>query len=641
GGNATNGSHGAAGGGRIALYYTTNTYTGTTTAFGGATTGYQKGGAGTVFTKATASTTGDLLVDNNNVAGANTTMSATIALDNLTIRNSSVFVAPANLYVAGNYTNSSTFKHGSGTVYFNGTSAQSATGTMTGSSTFGSTTFMGAGTVTFGLNASTTNHFTVNSGATVVAPWFLTVGGNYTNSGTFTAGNGTVYFSTTSPATQTLSGTMTEGSAFASTTFIGSGSKTFASNASTTRFTVTAGAAVTAPAQLSIAGDYTNSGSFTAGTGNVYLSGTAQQTATGTMTGASAFRELTILNTSGTGATQSVIFGTAASTTGLFTMVASTSAQFKSGAATSSFNGISWNGSAGSPVWLRSSSGGTPWGLVATNTQAVSYVDVKDSYTCAGDSISVTNGIDSGGNNCWSFATPNMELLHYRWRFDNGGEGEATAASSAEDVPLNVGIYVGDRRRLRIQMKNIGGGDASNIAYRLEYAPGACSAWTPVANYNAASTEHWTMDLSPYVNNMASTSKYADLSTPAGTFVPGYLMTVSGQTPPRTLTAVPQYTEFEYSLRSRSSVTPDTTYCFRLTNAGSITNFTYTQSPQIIVRPNSARGVSGGPGDEGSGTPPAIVGGGGQGDPGGGEGSGTPPAPVGGGSQSGGGGDSG
>ena len=856
------GGGGAGGGGRIALYYTTDASSVTKQTFGGATT--VGGGAGTIFTKATASTTGDLLVDNNNVAGANTTMPGTVALDNLTIRNSSVFVAPASLYIAGNYVNNATFLHNGGTVYatssvnsvastyagasfdtggsgngfpysitfyngffwvvdfvddevykyntngtyasfsfdtaaigndnprgitdyngyffvtdntdnavykynpdgtytgtsfaltavdtdpagitaandflwvvddvdaevykyntdgtYTGTSfdtsgsgsgnpfgiaffndffwiadyldaevyrynsngtytgvsfdtsvsgnvdsygvasangflwvtdttdaevykynvTQQFSGTMTGGSSFNNVVFSGRGPKAFGTSASTTGNFTVDSGATYVAPFLLTIGGNYTNNGTFTAGNGTVYFSTTSPTTQTLSGAMTGVSAFASTTFIGSGVKTFTSSASTTNhFTINSGATVVAPPLLSVSGNYTNSGTFTHNSGRVYLNGTASQTATGTMTGASAFRELTILNTSGTGATQSVIFGTAASTTGTFTMVASTSAQFASGAATSSFNGVSWNGSAGSPVWLRSSSGGTPWGLVATNTQAVSYVNVKDSYACAGDTVNVSDGTNSGGNSCWNFATPNMELLHYRWRFDNGGDGEATSATGAEDVSLSTGIYVGDRRRLRIQVKNIGAGSASNITYRLEYALDACSAWTPVADYNAASSEAWTMDLSPYANNMASTSKYADISTPAGTFVPGYLMTVTAQTPAQTLTAAPQYTELEYSLRSRSSVTPDTTYCFRLTNAGSIANFTYTQSPQVIVRPNSARGISGGSAVEESDTPSGNVSGGGQGSGGGGEGSGTPPAPVGGGGQGGGGGDSG
>ena len=324
-----------------------------------------------------------------------------------------------------------------------------ATGTMTGASAWNNLTIVGK--AAFGTNASTTNLTLLNASSTLTAPPLLSIGGNFTNSGTFSSNSGTVYFSTTSPATQTLSGTMTGGmmttiptawNAFHNVQFVDSGTKSFGANASTTgSITIQSGSgAVTAPPLLSIGGNYTNSGTFTAGTGTVYLNGYATRTAqtlSGTMTGTSAFRDLTILNTSGTGGgvgAQSVVFANAASTTGLFTMVASTSARFTSGSATSSFNGISWNGSASSPVWLRSSSGGTPWGLVATNTQAVSYVNVKDSYACAGNSIDVTNGTDSGGNNCWNF----LSFLTFSGRIYTD-EGVTQLTTAGKTIRVRVG----------------------------------------------------------------------------------------------------------------------------------------------------------------------------------------------------------
>ncbi len=69
GGNATGASGSAAGGGgRIALYYDNNVFSGTLSAGGGAVGGTAPtrwGGAGTIFTKAAAASHGSLLVDNN------------------------------------------------------------------------------------------------------------------------------------------------------------------------------------------------------------------------------------------------------------------------------------------------------------------------------------------------------------------------------------------------------------------------------------------------------------------------------------------------------------------------------------------------------------------------------------------------
>ncbi|MFZ2252682.1 MAG: hypothetical protein WAW13_00740 [Minisyncoccia bacterium] len=328
---------------------------------------------------------------------------------NLTIDPGYSLVAPGNLSIAGAYTNSGIFTHNSGTTTFNGSSAQTATGTMTGTSAFNNLSFTGAGTKTFSNNASTTN-LTIQTGATVVAPSILSLSGNYTNNGTFTHASGTVLMSSTSA--QSLTGTLLGTSAFNNLSFTGAGTKTFSNNASTSNFTVDAGATVVAPSILSLSGNYTNNGTFTHNSGTVILSGSATQTATGTMTGTSAFNNLTLTNTSANGSTsQSVIFGKQASTTGTFKMLPSTSALMNS--ATSTFTNINLGGVVNQYVWLRSTASGTPWGLNVTGTQEqVSYVNVKDSSACDGSTISASDGtnIDAGGNTCWSFinTTPNL-----------------------------------------------------------------------------------------------------------------------------------------------------------------------------------------------------------------------------------------
>jgi len=111
-------------------------------------------------------------------------------------------------------------------------------------------------------------------------------------------------------------------------------------------------------------------------------------------------------------------------------MLASTSAQFLANA-TSTFQNISWEGSATSPVYLRSSASGTPWGLlVPGEQQMVSYVNVQDSHTCSAyPLITALYGTswDQGGNTCWIFYSPYLSSA------DNQvfGYNQATTTMSA------------------------------------------------------------------------------------------------------------------------------------------------------------------------------------------------------------------
>jgi hypothetical protein len=70
-GGAGNGLSGGGGGGRIAIVYTANAFSGRLSAYGGG--GYAWGGAGTIYTKATKASWGQVLVDNGGQLGANTT----------------------------------------------------------------------------------------------------------------------------------------------------------------------------------------------------------------------------------------------------------------------------------------------------------------------------------------------------------------------------------------------------------------------------------------------------------------------------------------------------------------------------------------------------------------------------------------
>ncbi len=100
--------------------------------------------------------------------------------------NSSIAVAPKALTVAGNYTNSDTFRAGLGTTTFSGNVPQTLSGNMTASSSFYNAHFLEAGTKKLLSNASTTNFFVASSSGDVVLPPAFDVSRDYTNNGVTT-----------------------------------------------------------------------------------------------------------------------------------------------------------------------------------------------------------------------------------------------------------------------------------------------------------------------------------------------------------------------------------------------------------------------------------------------------------------------
>ena len=183
---------------------------------------------------------------------------------------------------------------------------------------------------------------------------------------------------------------------------------TILNNASTSDLTISLNTSLDlSDTNISVAGDFTNSGTLTASTSEVIFNGTSAQTATGTLNASSSFNNLTIKNTSGNGTTtQSVTFGAPLGVTDTFTMEASTSAAFLANA-TATIENIDLQGTDGSPVWLRSTDSGVQWYLDVPSTQMnIYYVDVQDSNaTSTTGGITATNSFDSGNNVNWSFIT--------------------------------------------------------------------------------------------------------------------------------------------------------------------------------------------------------------------------------------------
>jgi hypothetical protein len=242
---------------------------------------------------------------------------------------------------------------------------------------------------------------------------------------------------------------------------------------------------------------------------------------------------------------------------------------------------------------------------------------------------------------------PDIQIYSSRWINDNGDELNATFDNDGN-------VYKGDRTRLRFSIENAGTASADSYAYKLEHASSSCDVWLPVPSITSLGNEHWVMDTSVHVADGTATTDMGAVDSPAGKdFVAGFFKTQSNQTSPLTL-ATTEFTEIEYVIRSTTNSTVDTLYCFRVTNAGSVTNFTYTNPPSVTVLSVASRpgGSSGGGGTTGAGGESQGGGaqqtggtGGGTGGAGaggaGGEGQTGGGAQQGGGTPSGGGGDSG
>lgn len=309
--------------------------------------------------------------------------------------------APALLYV----NTSATVSISSGqTVTLSGTSGTTLTltGTVSGAGTlvyYSTTAFPSTGTISSILRMDATNGNQTLGARTYGGAVELTNTGG-TNR-TIVGAAGTVVYSSTVTMSKTSTGTLTldlntndPASTFSGALTIGSGTVFSANSANF----------------LYINSNYTNNGTFTDNSGTVTVAGSAQQTFSGTMTGAgNDFKNLTISNASGSdpNSSPSVIFAAAATTANSFTAAtANTKIRFAAGQ-TYTFKNIVFNGQAsGTRVYLRSSSAGSPWYLNNSTLQTVSYTNVKDSDASgSAAAIDATDGtcVDATGNTAWLF----------------------------------------------------------------------------------------------------------------------------------------------------------------------------------------------------------------------------------------------
>ena len=158
----------------------------------------------------------------------------------------------------------------------------------------------------------------------------------------------------------------------------------------------------------------------------------------------------------------------------------------------------------------------------------------------------------------------------------------ATFATAAEDTPL-TGLTKLTTKRVRIETSNEGTAASGSVLYRLEVSeenPTSCDAAATWTRINTST--HWNMVDSTYYSDGAPTSNInLGLTDENTTFVAGELKDDGAGIDDETLgitLSTTEFTEIEYAVQATASAVDGATYCFRLTDAGIATGFTYTET---------------------------------------------------------------
>jgi len=191
-----------------------------------------------------------------------------------------------------------------------------------------------------------------------------------------------------------------------------------------------------------------------------------------------------------------------------------------------------------------------------------------------------------------STPTPNLTQIHYHWRNDYNNEADATSATSGtEDTSFDT-FSASQNKRLRLEISNEGGAASESVGFLLEYGLkettcGAISTWVDLG----AGGGDWDMFPTDNLTDGNNTTDIIDSNKGAVSNAnPTFKSSNAGVKDTSSLVAAmaltyEDYVEMEFSIKP--NVTSGT-YCFRVTDGGSTTNFTYSVYPETTVLANQA-----------------------------------------------------
>ncbi|OGN02321.1 MAG: hypothetical protein A2655_03885 [Candidatus Yanofskybacteria bacterium RIFCSPHIGHO2_01_FULL_43_42] len=184
--------------------------------------------------------------------------------------------------------------------------------------------------------------------------------------------------------------------------------------------------------------------------------------------------------------------------------------------------------------------------------------------------------------------TPKYEQIHYHWRHDDNTEALATSMTSGTQDTVISGLAKNTVKRLRFEISNEGGQDSiSAQQFRVEYKLKSGDCATGVYTDVGAVGGDWDMGAS----QLTEAGDATNIAVAIGGVTDennSFIGTNGGQRETTSQTGNitvynNQFVELEYAVQALSDATDEAAYCFRLTNAGSATNFTYTKYPEATL----------------------------------------------------------
>jgi len=186
---------------------------------------------------------------------------------------------------------------------------------------------------------------------------------------------------------------------------------------------------------------------------------------------------------------------------------------------------------------------------------------------------------------------PSYEQTHYHWRNDDGSESAATSATSGTQDTALSSLAKSTNIRLRVEISNEGGTRwvYATQQFRLEYgllvsSCSAISSWVDVGAVAGDFDMVNTANLTDGNNTTNIATSIGGVTDSNKTFLTSNtaVKDTSSQVGALSVSS-DSFVELEYSIQALSAATDGGIYCFRLTNASSATNYTYTVYPQATI----------------------------------------------------------
>lgn len=239
---------------------------------------------------------------------------------------------------------------------------------------------------------------------------------------------------------------------------------------------------------------------------------------------------------------------------------------------------------------LASYSGDLPTQSFATSTSFKLFGTGGE--TAVGTSTSASFGLLGGFiRNLYKGPAPTYTQIHYHWRNDDGSEAAATSKTSGVQDTDITGLAKSTGVRLRVEIANEGGSilSYSTQQFRIEYGlkVTTCSAIASWVDVGAVAGD-WDMFNSSSITDGNNTTNIA-VATGGVTDENHTFISASAGVKDTSSTAAAisvsseQFIEIEYSIQALAAATDGGTYCFRVTNAGTATNYSYSLYPQATV----------------------------------------------------------